>query len=367
MRSWTACRRPASAALIGAIGDRQDAGGAPAIRKLAAGGPQRSDRLQSAPLGQLGDVAARRCFSKRPSRAMRRLADAAKASLIKLRGSAADEAVVAKMNGARWPSARFSWTLSGNWRFLRDPAVLKAADDPDEQVRLAAIKALGRVIGLKELEVLTDRLREAKSPQEVAAVREALKVACLRVPDPEACVGKLLEFLPSAPIASKCFVMELLASLGGTRALKAVSAAAGDPSEDLQDAATRALGTWTTPDAAPELLRLAKTLPSDNLRTRTLRGYIRIAQQMGLPPQQRLDMCKEAFQAAQRDDERRLVLAVLGQIPTAEAMSMVVPHLGNPSLAEEAAGGLAIERRSSGRASCGRRCHAAGAQERRRR
>ena len=41
------------------------------------------------------------------------------------------------------------------------PAVLKAADDPDEQVRLAAIKALGRVIGLKEIEVLTERLREA--------------------------------------------------------------------------------------------------------------------------------------------------------------------------------------------------------------
>ena len=48
-------------------------------------------------------------------------------------------------------------------------------------------------------------------------------------------------------------------------------------------------------------------------------------------------MCNEAFQAAQRDEERLLVLGVLGQIPAAEAMSMVVPHLGNPALAEGAA------------------------------
>lgn len=327
------------APLIGAIGDRQDTGAAPAIRKLAAGGPAEVRSAAIHALGQLVDVAGAAVLLDAAVSGDPALAEAAKASLIKLRGSAADEAVVAKMNRAAPAERMVLLDLVGQLAIpSATPAVLKAANDPDEQVRLAAIKALGRVIGLKELEVLTDRLREAKSPQEVAAVREALKVACLRVPDPEACVGKLLEFLPNAPIASKCFVMELLASLGGTRALKAVSAAAGDPSEDLQDAATRALGTWTTPDAAPELLKLAKTLPSDNLRTRTLRGYIRIAQQMGLPPQQRLDMCKEAFQAAQRDDERRLVLAVLGQIPTAEAMSMVVPHLGNPALAEEAAG-----------------------------
>ncbi|MDD4269288.1 MAG: HEAT repeat domain-containing protein [Pirellulales bacterium] len=326
------------ALLIGAIGDRRDAGAAPAIRKRAAGGPAAVRSAAIHALGELGDAAGAAVLIEAAVSGDAPLADAAKASLMKLRGSAADEAVVAKMADAAPAQRAVLLDLVGQLAIpSATPAVLKAADDPDEQVRLAAIKALGRVIGLKEIEVLTERLREAKSPPEEAAVREALKVACLRVPDPEACVGKLLEFLPNAPLASKCFVMELLAALGGTRALKAVSAAADDPREDLQDAATRALGTWTTPDAAPELLRLAKTLPSDNLKTRTLRGYIRIAQQMGLPPQQRLAMCNEAFQAAQRDEERLLVLGVLGQIPAAEAMSMVVPHLGNPALAEGAA------------------------------
>ena len=79
------------------------------------------------------------------------------------------------------------------------------------------------------------------------------------------------------------------------------------------------------------------TLSSNKLRIRTLRGYIRIAQQMPLPPEQKLEMCEEAFRAAQRDEERRLVLAVLGHLPTTKALSLVVPHLADPACAEEAA------------------------------
>ena len=90
-------------------------------------------------------------------------------------------------------------------------------------------------------------------------------------------------------------------------------------------------------DVAPELLKLARTLPSDKLKVRTLRGYIRVAQQMKLPPEQQLEMCEEALRTAQRDEERRLVLAVLGRIPTSKAMSIVVPHLAHLALAEEAA------------------------------
>jgi hypothetical protein len=68
-----------------------------------------------------------------------------------------------------------------------------------------------------------------------------------------------------------------------------------------------------------------------------LRGYIRIARQMNLPAEQKLAMCEAAFRAAQRNEERRLVLAVLGRVASAKAISMVVPHFANPALAEDAA------------------------------
>lgn len=324
--------------LIRAIGDRQDATASPAMRKLAASGPTEARAVAIHVLGQLGDVSAVTVLLEAVLSGDPALAQAAQSSLMKLRGNSADEIIVTNLNRAEPKARAILLDLVGRLSIASAiPAVLRAAHDPDEPVRLAAIKALGRIIGLKEFGVLTDRLAVAKSPQEAAAVQEALKVACLRMPDPDACVGRLLDCLPNAPIGSKCFLLELLGSVGGARALKAVSAAAEDSNEDLQDAATRVLGKWMSVDAAPELLKLAKTLRSDKFKVRTLRGYIRIAQQMGLPAAQKLDMCEEAFRAAQRDEERRLVLAVLGHTATTKAMSMVVPHLANPALAEEAA------------------------------
>jgi HEAT repeat protein len=324
--------------LIRAIGDRQDAAASPTVCKLASSGPPEVRSAAIHVLGQLGDVSAVTVLLEAALSGDPTLTSAAQASLMKLRGSTTDETIVAQLDRAAPGTRVILLELVGQLAIPSAmPAVLRAAQDPDEQVRLAAIKSLGRIVGWKEFAVLTDRLLVAESPPEAAAVQEALRVACQRMPDPDACVGKLLDCLPSASIASKCFLMELLGSLGGVRALQAVSAAAEDSNEDLQDAATRVLGAWMSADAAPELLKLTRTLSSEKLRIRTLRGYIRIAQQMGLPSEQQLGMCEEALRAAQRDDERRLVLAVLGRIPTAKAMSIVVPHLAHPALAEEAA------------------------------
>ena len=332
------------ALLIRAIGDRQDAAALAAMRKRAAGGPKEVRLAAIQVLGQMGDVSAVAMLLETAVSGEPALAQAAQASLTKLHGSAVDAAIVTNLHHGD-PQARALLLDLVAQRAIASalPAVLKAADDPDEQIRLAAIKTLGRIAGLKEIAILTNRLLAAKSSHETAALQEALKVACTRIPDRDACAGQLLDCLPNAPIASKRFLLEVLGSVGGARALKGVSAAAEDANEDLQDAATQVLGQWMTADAAPELLNLAKTLRSDKFRIRALRGYIRILRQMNLPTEQKLAMCEAAFGAAQRDEERRLVLAALGRIPSVKALSMVVPHLANPALAEEAgASALAV-------------------------
>ncbi|NLF73495.1 MAG: hypothetical protein GX575_31035 [Candidatus Anammoximicrobium sp.] len=326
------------ALLIQAIGDRQDASASPAIRAWAAAGSPEVRVAALHVLGQLGDVAAVPVLLDAVVSGDPGLAQAAHESLVKLGGTAAGEAIVAKLDRAAPAARAVLLDLAGQLAILAAiPAALRAADDPDDQVRLAAIKTLGRLAGLKEFALLCDRLLAASSPSETAAVQEALRVACLRMPDPDACVGTMLQAMPKAPIASRCFLVELLGAVGGDRALKAVSSAAQESNEELQDAATAALGKWTSADAAPELLKLAQTLPAEKFRTRALRGYLRIAQQMVLPPEQKLKMCQAAFQAARRDEERRLVLNVLGGLPTAEAMSLVVPNLSRPALAPQAA------------------------------
>ncbi len=324
--------------LIRAIGDRQDAAALPAMRKRAAGGPKEIRLAAIHVLGQMGDASAVTVLLEMAVSGEPVLAQAAQASLRMLRGSEVNAAVLRHLDHGDPRARALLLDLVAQHAIASAlPTVLKAADESNEQVRLAAIGALGRIISLKEIAVLTNRLLAAQSPQETTAVQEALKVACLRATDRDACAGKLLDCLPSAPMASKRFLLELLGSVGGARSLKGVSAAAEDASADLQDAATRVLGEWMSADAAPELLRLAKTLGNDKLRIRALRGYIRIVRQMSLPAEQKLAMCEAAFAAAQRDEERRLVLAVFSRVASAQAISRIVPHLANPALAEDAA------------------------------
>ncbi len=47
-------------------------------------------------------------------------------------------------------------------------------------------------------------------------------------------------------------------------------------------------------------------------------------------------MSKLAFAAASRDEERKLVLDTLTRFPSIQGLRMVVPHLANSSLREEA-------------------------------
>ena len=63
------------------------------------------------------------------------------------------------------------------------PILRKAAAQPESDVRLAAIGALGNTVTLEELPVLTAGLSSAQSPQVKAAVLASLKSAAARVPD----------------------------------------------------------------------------------------------------------------------------------------------------------------------------------------
>ena len=60
-----------------------------------------------------------------------------------------------------------------------------------------------------------------------------------------------------------------------------------------------------TVDAAPVLLDLAKTAPDNKYKIRALRGYIRLVRQFTVPDAQRVEMCRAALDAAERDAEKK--------------------------------------------------------------
>jgi len=139
------------------------------------------------------------------------------------------------------------------------------------------------------------------------------------------------------PTAGKCFLYELLGTLGGPHALKAVAAGANDPDAKARDVATRVLGDWPTAEAAEPLLQLTKSMSETRYRVRALRGYLRIVRQMDMSDRKRLEMSRAALAQAERDEERALAMDALSRIPSFQAMELVVPHLKTASLKKSAA------------------------------
>jgi hypothetical protein len=124
--------------------------------------------------------------------------------------------------------------------------------------------------------------------------------------------------------------------VGGADALKAVRAVIQETDAEVQDAGIRVLADWPTADAASELLQVAKSSSNATHRVLALRGYVRLIGLAVAPVSQKLAMCRQAMGLAQRDDEKKLVLAGLGEVPDAEAVKMAEACLASPAIRPEA-------------------------------
>jgi hypothetical protein len=207
---------------------------------------------------------------------------------------------------------------------------------PVFQVRERAIHAVGQAATADHFPQLMDlMIQSVDDSRAVAIVKPALESAFLRMPQEE-CAEKITAAMAKATPAVQVLLLEQLAVIGGPSALKTVVSAAQSNVEHLQDAATRVLGEWLTADAAPEIFKLINSLPQGKYRTRVLRGYIRIARQLDMTMDQRMEVCRNAISTADRKDEKLLVLAVLRRHRSREGIAIANSLINEPGLKKQA-------------------------------
>jgi HEAT repeat protein len=220
------------------------------------------------------------------------------------------------------------------------PALIDAAGGSDAKIRIAAVQKLGELAGPAELPPLLDLLTKAKSPEDLEATEQALSAVCLKVANPDSCVSQVETRLADSQPAQKCALVRVLGAVGGASALRGVRSAVNDPNADVHAAAIRVLGGWSTADAAPGLLELAKVASNLTDRMICLRGYLALAGHADLPTDQRLAMCRQAASLVQKDEEKKLLLAALGSISSVEALDLIKPYLDDQATKEEASTGV---------------------------
>ncbi|MEN6497923.1 MAG: HEAT repeat domain-containing protein, partial [Thermoguttaceae bacterium] len=329
--------------LIYALGDLGEKAALPIVLK-AAQSPARDIRQAAIHvLGTLGDEQAVPVLLATAIDEGSGLASVAQQSLVELEGDAIDAALTAQLAQSKGKALAVIIDLVGQRNVTSAvPTLIQAADDADTAVRNAAIQALGRTVGPDQLALLIGRVVTPKAGDTAGVAKEALRTACIRMPDRDVAAGKLLAAIPQASGEAKTSLFELVGLVGGTKALEGAREAARSENDETKDAATRVLGAWMSADAAPVLLDLAKTETSNKYKVRALRGYIRIARQLDMEPKQRMEMCRQAIEVAQRADEKRLAIEVLSRVHSAQALAQVVPYLQDASV-KEAASDTAIK------------------------
>jgi HEAT repeat protein len=323
--------------VIQTLGKRADASASPALFALAGNSekPVRLAAIKS--LAAIGHSSAVPTLAELLNDADSDISQAAQESLAALPGRRADDAVMAMLNSSQTSRRLTALELIGRRRMATSiPALLKAAVDADPQVRPAALRKVGELGSDAELPELLNLLMNMRASQDLEAAERALSAVCMRADNPQSYTGKLISLLVQARPEQKNAMLRVLGVIGGTDALNAVRSAANDSNAQVRAAAIRVLCAWKTADAAPDLLALAKGSQSSSQKTAALRGYISLVRDENLPTREKLAMCKNATGLIERNEEKKLLLGVLGTVPSAEALSMAMAHLDDPATRNEA-------------------------------
>lgn len=326
------------ALLISALADRPETVELPAVLKAAERGAK---PVRLAALGALGRVGNPTCLSSLLGMTLDADADiakAAQASLADLPGEGSvDKEIVARLAKAQGRESLVLIELVGQRRIDAVPALVKALEQSDAKIRAAALTSLGSTVSPKTLNVLITQVVASKHEEDAPAALLALKTAAIRMPDREACAAELAQALGRASAATKDSLLEILSEMGGSKALQTIGAAAKSNDPQLQDTGSRLLGKWSTEDAAPVLLDLAKNAPSEKYRSRAVKGYISLARRFKtMPEPDRLAICQNALDVSRQPDEKKLVLDVLKLYPSLESLKLAVKARQIPDLKDDA-------------------------------
>ncbi|MGQ0636906.1 MAG: HEAT repeat domain-containing protein [Planctomycetaceae bacterium] len=315
-----------AALVIDAMADRKETVVLAALLKAAEGGPE---PVRLAAIGALGRVGDASCFAPLLKMALEsddQISQTAHGAVASLPDPRVDQEIVRQLQatqasavqGRRYP---LLLELVGQRRIDALGSLLKALEHSDQEVRHAALISLGATIPAAQLSTLISQAVAPVHAEDAASARQALKAACVRMPDREACARELAQSLKRAEPDAAISLVQILGAVGGAQALETLSAAARGGDSQLEDASSRALGEWTTTDAAPVLFELAQTGP-EKYRVRALRGYLRIARQFAMPLADRLEMCERALTVARQPAEQRLVLDVLKRYPDVQTLAL---------------------------------------------
>jgi HEAT repeat protein len=335
---------PSRVSVITAIGARGDRTQVPTVIAAAKSPSAELKRAGLLALGRLGDASAVE-FLLDVMSSKDALAGTAAESLAQLPAEGVDEklvAVLAKEKTAARAVALIA-ILERRKAASAVPALLAAAGGTDAAVRTAAFNALRALAAPEHVPDMVAALGKTEKGKDREAAEGAVAAVCAQIPKPEKRAEPVLAALKEDK-GRTADLLPLLGRIGGPDALAVLRTHLASTDAALRFAALTGFYNWPDGAANEDLLALAakEKQPADRLAA--LQTLIRVNTVLvDRTPEERLaalGAMKKAMPLATRDDERRAILAGLGNVRHIETLRFVVPYLDEPALAQAACKGV---------------------------
>ncbi|MCF7973202.1 MAG: DUF1080 domain-containing protein [Phycisphaerae bacterium] len=320
--------------LVQTLGLRGDVTATPALTPLAHTGPVNLRIAAIVSLVQLGSPPSIPVLLELVKDSDPAASSAARTGLIGFPGSEVDTAVVAWLNEPDTTDRMAAIDVAGQRRITAAvQPLLQATGDSRAEVVHTSFKTLGELADAAQIPDMVDAMLKTGA---VAPAEAALSAICARQPDTAMCTDKLLPGLHRAQGRPKLALLRVLRTVGDAKALAAVRAAAAESDQTVAETATRVLCDWPTVEALPDLAKLASTTANPTFRILALRGQLRLIPVQIEADALKLSQLKTVLAQIQRPEEQRLALALLGQLPSAESLTIVMSILAQDALNDEA-------------------------------
>lgn len=209
--------------------------------------------------------------------------------------------------------------------------ILKAASVGSRPVRRVAMESLAALAGPEDISRMTHLLETSDA--------EVIKLMVTAASKQSERTGRAKPFLPllaGAGPQKTAAVYQILGRLGDPDSLEVLRKGLQSENADLQEAAFRALTEWPGPEVTEEMKRWSAEGKSESRRVLAFRAYVRMVRQSEMPLPQKASTLAEAMGLAPREEEKKVVLASLADVPSEQTLRAAVGCLTQESIRPEA-------------------------------
>ncbi|MNJ98934.1 HEAT repeat protein [compost metagenome] len=205
------------------------------------------------------------------------------------------------------------------------------------EVKKAAFSALKQTVTSENLPQLFTLLKNTSDPSDLTKVQDAIIAGMKGGNDKEQQVDVVLQQMTGVSEDKKVLFYKMLASLGGSKSLKAVSDAfkAGDAA--TKKATVAALSSWTDADAIGELIKIARQPANAAYVDQAVDGYLRSVRAAKYPAEQRLLLLREAMAVSKKPAQQSQILKDLEQAKCLNSLLFAGRYLDQAATQQAAA------------------------------